>query len=396
LGHETSTVVSSPLVTGTTCTVVGATPATNWIFVEVECGPELVGTGEATLSGREEEVVAAVRALTPALVGRAPTDPWVNDFLAGQHGDNSGNLVWCAAASGLEQALWDLAEQVVPALSLSLPLRTAGDGSPPSTIPLYATVNRLLLQDRSPDAFAAAAVAASESGFRAVKCAPFDGVRPGEPLASQRRDLVETGLLRLRAIRRELGWDVPLLVDCHARFAAHEAAGIVDLLAETEPAWVESVIDDTDEAGWQALDGCGLVLAAGETLTTVEAVERMLTHTPVAVVMPDVKYVGGVGPLLRLLESAARCGRTCSPHNPSGPVGTLASAKAMVRAKSAALLEYAIEDVPWRADLVGGTEEVRDGCLVLPVGPGLAAGLDRALAARHPAHRSLHQLGAAV
>lgn len=99
---------TDPLVTGVSCTVVGATRATNWIFVEVRCGSELVGTGEATLSGEERAVVRAVESLSELLVGRSPADESVRTLVASSP---RPDMVSSAAVGGLEQAVEDLRAQ---------------------------------------------------------------------------------------------------------------------------------------------------------------------------------------------------------------------------------------------------------------------------------------------
>lgn len=378
---------TDPLVTEVRCTVVGATRATNWIFVEVVCGTERVGTGEATLSGEERTVVEKVGALGRRLVGRSPADPWVTRLLRAHP---RPDLVSSAAVGGIEQAIEDLRAQLA---GRSLAAMLGAAASAGAVIPLYATVNRLMLDDRSPDAFAAAAATAVAAGFRIVKCAPFDGIRRGQALTESGWDLLGQGMARLRAVRREVGPDVTLLVDCHGRFDRRSVEVVLDLVAAVDPGWVESVLPDDDVAGWQRAAGADLVLAAGESLTHVAAFEDLLDG-PVSVVMPDVKYAGGIRALHETLAAMGRRGGRCSPHNPSGPVSTLASASVMAAFPQTDWLEYAVEDVPWRSALVGGAEVLDGGALVLSDRPGLGLRLDHRLAAQHEPHPTLRPLGA--
>jgi L-alanine-DL-glutamate epimerase-like enolase superfamily enzyme len=59
------------------------------------------------------------------------------------------------------------------------------------------------------------------------------------------------------------------------------------------------------------------------------------------VIMPDVKHVGGFGPLLQACRMAASYHVEVSPHNPSGLVSTLASLHAGAISPSATSLEVA-------------------------------------------------------
>ena len=80
-----------------------------------------------------------------------------------------GGLVSATAYSAIEQALWDLAGK-----ALDVPTYTLFGGRVRDTLQVYANVNRAT-KPRTPAGFAAAAKAAVQDGFRAVKAAPFDG-----------------------------------------------------------------------------------------------------------------------------------------------------------------------------------------------------------------------------
>ena len=67
----------------------------------------------------------------------------------------------------------------------------------------------------------------------------------------------------------------------------------------------------------------------------------------------------------------------------SGPVATAASLQVSVTLRNFAILEYCWGAVPWRADLVHGTERVEDGYLVLSGAPGLGIEWDGAAARMH-------------
>lgn len=215
---------------------------------------------------------------------------------------------------------------------------------------------------------------------------PFDGIKRGQALTDDGRELMRHGMARLRAVRREVGPDVTLLVDCHGRFEQTSVKVVLDLVADVNPCWVESLVPDDDLSAWQHADGTDLVLAAGESLTHLDDFETMLDG-PVSVVMPDVKYVGGVRALHEVIEAAGRRGKRCSPHNPSGPVSTLASASVMAAFPETDWLEYAVEAVPvvvFPGGWCRGAHR-RRSCALRPARPGSAPGSSsrcRALASR--------------
>ena len=83
--------------------------------------------------------------------------------------------------------------------------------------------------------------------------------------------------------------------------------------------------------------------------------------------MPDVKHVGGFGPLLDVLKMGA--GRIeISPHNPSGPISTAASLHAAaVHPELVRSLEYSFQRQPTRRS---DGRAHRNGVLVLGDEPG--------------------------
>jgi galactonate dehydratase len=99
--------------------------------------------------------------------------------------------------------------------------------------------------------------------------------------------------------------------------------------------------------------------------------------------MPDVKHCGGLweGKKIAAMAEAQRV--MVSPHNPSGPIATLASAHLAAPLPNFSRLEFAWGEVPWRAALTTPTEPVANGELPIPQGPGLGATLDSAMLAEH-------------
>jgi galactonate dehydratase len=205
-------------------------------------------------------------------------------------------------------------------------------------------------------------------GFHAVKCAPFDVPVSGEPLAV-------TGLDRLRAVRHAIGDDVDLMADFHERLEWSEVMTLLPELTDLSPSWLEDV------APLAAVDRLlelrsltGTRIAGGELVFDPADARPAVEAGAVDVLMPDVKHVGG---LCRALDVArAFPGVRIAPHNPSGPIGTLAAAHLLAATPNGTVLEYACGEAPWRSDVVRGTEVVEDGHLLLSDAPGLGLDLD--------------------
>ena len=72
------------------------------------------------------------------------------------------------------------------------------------------------------------------------------------------------------------------------------------------------------------------------------------------------------------IASAARMSRSLvAPHNPSGPVATVATGHIVSTMSNFMILEYAWGEADWRADLITPPEPIHDGHLSISSRPGL-------------------------
>ncbi len=152
-----------------------------------------------------------------------------------------------------------------------------------------------------------------------------------------------------------------------------------------DPYWIEAPVPERDLEGWRRVrDSTSARLAGGEFLVGLEAHRRFIEATGVDVVMPDVKYCGGIGGLAQVTALAASFGTEVAPHDPSGPVATAATAHAALASATPQIVEFAWGETSWRSELVGGRETVEGGRIWLDGRPGLGVALDEAFAAGHP------------
>ncbi len=358
-----------------------------WVFVLVRSDGGLTGYGEGTHSGNDAALAALVRdRLGPVLVERSRSCGTVQNLTAGlldtihAAGDPRRSRVLATAVSAVEQALWDLA-----ARAAGQPLHQAlGGRRAAEPVTLYATLNRGIF-DRTPEGFARAARLAANEGFYAVKCAPFDGVASGGEPGAARLAAIELGIERAAAVRDAIGDDVDLMIDCHGRFTEPEAIEVAARLAALRLRWLEEPVPfEPDPAALARVRRASPVpIAAGELMFGIEAFRPLLDAGAADVLMPDVKHCGGLAAAREIAALAAQYGVAIAPHNPSGPISTLASAHLCAALSNAPLLEYAWGEVPWRALLLQPAEMIDRGRLVVPPGPGLGAQIDGPTLAGH-------------
>ncbi len=348
----------------------------DWIFVRVETDDGLVGWGEASHSGDDRAVRVAIETLGRRAVGRPPFDiEWITNPAA----TAARGMIASVAASGLEHALWDLIGKTT-----GQPVHNLLGGRLRDRVRLYANINRSVV-DRSPDAYAAKAVDAVAEGFQAIKCAPFDGVEWSSIDDDSGRRALRLGLDRVRAIRRAIGPEIDLSVDCHGRFDVPTGRWVADQLVPERLYWFEEPIAGDDASSLlQIKPHVSTRLVGGENRIGREGFRDLLERHAVDAIMIDLKFVGGILEGKKIAAMAETYHVAVSPHSPAGPVASAAGAQLCATLPNFLVLEYAWGEVPWRADLVGG-ESIVDGYVVLSERPGLGIGMNERLLNEHDA-----------
>ena len=295
--------------------------------------------------------------------------------------------VGTALASALDQAFWDL-----DARTASLPLAhhihaktlDTGSTSPPTTqIGLYANINRGT-KDRSPEGFAAQASAALESGHKAVKIAPFDGLTPARCDSSEGRTLIQAGLERISAVSQELGTQAELRVDCHWRFDEETATTLIEPLADRGVSWFECPIEERAANVTQlarikeVANLSGMQLVGCETMSQWSMFAPYVENGAYDVIMPDVKYLGRLQDLAQIVHGAQTHSVDVALHNPTGPVAHLASIHATAALIPESRLEFQYDESPlFSGAIVDGTPSTNGGVTSYPNLPGIGRLPDR-------------------
>jgi galactonate dehydratase len=350
----------------------------DWIFVALTDDAGHIGHGEASHSGDDAATTAL---LEGPLSGQIRAHDWDDPAIAWGILDAAAptgtpRRVAATAASAVEQALWDLRAQREGVSLPHLLAEQATNGTATATVPLYANINRATVE-RSPDGFAANAARAVHEGFRIVKLAPFDEVTY-DTAPEDRRRLAERGLERVAAVRAAVGPETRVLVDCHWRFDVQSALAVARSLADLGVGWLEDPVpyEDGPDGILAVRRAAPLPVATGERLIGAAAFVPFLDAHAADFYLPDVKHIGGIGELLTLAHLSAGRGVQITPHNPSGPISTLASASVLASVPHAAPLEFAWGEAAWRPTVLDPPERIEGGALALPADrPGLGARL---------------------
>jgi len=340
-----------------------------WTFVRVTTSDGLVGVGEATLGGREEQIRTELAPMADALIGA------LADARLHQRLPDARELPQAAARAALDQALWDLLARV-----RGLPCAHLLGGMHRHEIELYANINRRTT-DRSVAGFVACAREAVGAGYGSLKIAPFDEVSITGSTAD-RITAARTGIDRVHAVRHAIGPDVSLMVDCHWRFDEASAADVMSALAPAALYWVECPVPES-ETTLDAIvrlraraNALGMRLAGNELGVGLRGFLPYLKAGAYDVMMPDVKYVGSLLEVVQMAEQFQAFGAELSPHNPNGPVCHAASLQVCAALPRKARLESQYRETDWFDALVTpALPQSSRGQVTLTDAPGLGVSL---------------------
>ena len=326
---------------------------TTWVMVEVRDSSGASGWGEATLFGHDNEIQDEVRRLAPLVLGRETDEDVAADLprddLRSRH-----------VRSAIDQACLDLLGK-----ARGQPLCRLLGGARRDAVPYYANINRGTL-DRSPDGWAARAREAVTAGFDALKLAPFDGVD------WNLRDCqaeTQAAVRCVRAIRRAVGPDPRVMIDCHGRFTPTAVLALLDELKDLDVFWLEDPLPDPEDSPAElaairrSANARGIQLAGGEDLATAKDFARMVNAGCFDVLVPDLRALGGFDEALAVADLAARRGVRFAPHNPAGPIFDAASFHLALAAPELFLLEVQFEETPLFEVAVQGGLARRQGRL---------------------------------
>lgn len=352
-----------------TCRVARISAKTKWVFIEVWCSDGIIGVGEASANGLETVLSAYTSLAANRLQGLPAFPNSVEHILR----DVRGGLPQRAVASAIEQALWDAQGQ-----RLDLSVADLLGGAIREFVPLYANINRGT-DIRSPEGFAATAHRAVEVGFGIVKIAPFDGLGEGNPVSDVQA--FRAGLDCIAGTCDAVGNDAQVMVDCHWRLDERHALHLLEFAAERNLYWVECPIPETVEQLpklrrlKQRATGLGVRLAGMEKGVRPLDFQPYIAEQLYDVLMPDVKYAGGLAAIRHIAEEALPAGVFIAPHNPTGPICHAASVAVSATLPNLLFLEVQFGESQIFQDLVAGELIFNHGMSPVSSRPGLGVRL---------------------
>jgi galactonate dehydratase len=346
----------------------------NYLFLRLTTDTGLTGVGEASLEWQEKTVqTLAHEWVEGRILGRDPFD--VEAIIGGLIRDQyQGGATVMTAISGVEIALWDIIGK-----ACGQPVYRLLGGRCHDRLPAYA--NGWYGGAQSPRDYAERARAAVARGYRALKFDPF--ATAWKDLSAEEAD---AAVERVAAVREAVGPRVGLMIEFHGRLSAGSAVDMIRRLERFAPTWCEEpVAPESLELLAEVRRQVRTPVAAGERLYTLADFYRLVALRAADVVQMDVAHCGGLLCSKKVATLAAVQDLRVAPHCSVGPVALAACLHFDLSTPNFMIQEaFAEFDVPWRKQLVGGWDPIKDGAFVLSDAPGLGLALDEAALAAHP------------
>jgi galactonate dehydratase len=366
----------------------------NWVFVRVDTDePGLFGWGEATLEWKTGAVVGAIADLAPLVVGRDPRDIGQLVRIMIKHGFWPPGVIGRSAISGIEIALWDILGK-----SLGQPVWRLLGGAARDRVRVYTHLGlgemKAVYETTSAAALVERGRAVVERGYRAVKVV----IVPYTHYTASPRQINDVATM-MKALREAVGDSIEIMVDFHGRPASVSAAlAYIDALAPYRPMFIEEPVQPGDPQAMEAVTARSpCPIATGERLVDPREFDALFRRRALHIAQPDLCHCGGFSEVRKIAGMAEAAGIGLAPHNPLGPIATIAAWHFAIATPGVVIQEEMSGAVPWFGEVVSGLPSLSEGFWLKPDVMGLGVTVDEEVAARHPfAPEILHAANAVL
>lgn len=235
-----------------------------------------------------------------------------------------------------------------------------------------------------PDIAAAAAIAAVEEGFTAVKFDPagpytiYDGHMP-------RLADIELSVAMCKAVREAVGNRADILFGTHGQFTAGGAIRLAKRLEAYDPLWFEEPCPpDMPEVMGEVARATSIPVATGERLTTRFEFGRVIENRAASILQPDLGRSGGILETKKIAAMAETFHIQVAPHCYCGPIVGAANAQLAATLPNFLILESIRQWDGFHAELLKTKIAWEDGYVIPSTEPGLGVELNEAVCEAHP------------
>lgn len=326
------------------------------LLLRIDTDEGLTGYGSPMNYEHGRTVERAILDMAEYLIGRDPLqieDHWQALFRSSYARQMP---ILLAALSGIEMACLDILGR-----SVGLPVWRLLGGSVRDRLRVYGSAG-----GATPEACAASARRTVDRGFTAIKTTPFpEPVRHVDTPAA-----VEAIVLRVAAMREEVGPQVDIAIDFHRAVSPAMARVLLRELEPLQPMFVEEPtrLSENADVLLDIARSTSIPIATGERNATRWGFREIVEKRAAAIVQPDVRHCGGIRELKRIAALAEVYDIAVAPHSAADPLGVVAAAHAMAGTPNFLIMEFGGGA---GEDLFAQPLHLEGGFLSLPDAPGL-------------------------
>ncbi|NLM19205.1 MAG: mandelate racemase/muconate lactonizing enzyme family protein [Clostridiaceae bacterium] len=361
----------------------------NWTLLKIYTDTGHTGVGEATNWPGSPIVYEAAKHVGERIIG---LDPMKIDFIWTKL---YRDLNWIGpfgasmcAISGIDMALLDLKAKV-----FGVPCYELLGGAFRTNILLYANY-WFMGGGHNPDDYARQAKKVKDAGFTGLKFDPFahtnylygEDISVNLNLTSEQQDLAfEVS----KAVRDAVGPNFDIMIETHAMLNYRIAVKMAQRFSELDITWYEEPVGpenvDTLRTMRERIPS-NISICVGERHYTRHNIRPLLENHICDILMPDITRCGGPSEMKRMATMMEAYNVLLAPHNPNGPLSTLASAHVCASVPNFFRQEFMFNDVEWRDSVITHpiSEMIKDGHLLLSDRSGLGVDLVEEEMEKHP------------
>ena len=361
----------------------------NWTLLKIYTDTGHTGVGEATNWPGSPIVYEAAKHVGERIIG---LDPMKIDFIWTKL---YRDLNWIGpfgasmcAISGIDMALLDLKAKV-----FGVPCYELLGGAFRTNILLYANY-WFMGGGHNPDDYARQAKKVKDAGFTGLKFDPFahtnylygEDISANLNLTPEQQDLAfEVS----KAVRDAVGPNFDIMIETHAMLNYRIAVKMAQRFSELDITWYEEPVGpenvDTLRTMRERIPS-NISICVGERHYTRHNIRPLLENHICDILMPDITRCGGPSEMKRMATMMEAYNVLLAPHNPNGPLSTLASAHVCASVPNFFRQEFMFNDVEWRDSVITHpiSEMIKDGHLLLSDRSGLGVDLVEEEMEKHP------------
>lgn len=354
--------------------------AKHYLFVHVYTDAGIVGLGEAGNWGYLGATAAAIEKFSTYLIGKDPfrIEDLNQNFYRSVYFRGS---VIMSAISAIDIALWDIKGKALGVLVYELL-----GGKTREKIRVYASV---MTKQTDPESLTRSYKELQDMGFNAAKIfvnGPVQTVNNGMDEFFSGR--IEDELEKVRICREAVGPHFDFVLEAHRGMTKPEAIAFGTEVARYRPMVLEDpMTPDNIDSMAEIAAKIPVPIATGERFTNLREFEMLMRRDAAQYIRPDVCAVGGITTAKKICAAAEANDVLVIPHNPLGPVSTAACLQIC-----ASIPNLGIQELP--GFCINGAEDkmvkeplrFKDGCILIPEGPGIGIELADDAAELYPAN----------